>query len=52
VARQLGSLGFEAAALLGGLTAWRAEHPIERPGVSDQEPEVGGQGVRMSKRSG
>jgi hypothetical protein len=52
VARQLQSLGFEAAALLGGFTAWRAAYPVERPGISDQGSGVGGQGVRMSERSG
>jgi len=29
VARQLLSLGFDAAALQGGFAAWRAEHPVE-----------------------
>jgi hypothetical protein len=29
VARQLQKLGFEAAALLGGWDAWRAEFPVE-----------------------
>jgi hypothetical protein len=29
VARQLRSLGFQAAALKGGWEAWRAEQPVE-----------------------
>jgi rhodanese-related sulfurtransferase len=29
VARQLRDLGFDAAALEGGLTAWRAAYPVE-----------------------
>jgi len=29
VARQLRALGFDAAALLGGFNAWRANHPVE-----------------------
>jgi hypothetical protein len=29
VARQLGELGFEAAALKGGYNAWRETYPVE-----------------------
>jgi rhodanese-related sulfurtransferase len=29
VARQLRSLGFDAAALLGGYNAWRSSYPVE-----------------------
>jgi hypothetical protein len=29
VAQQLQSLGFDAAALLGGYEAWRATYPVE-----------------------
>jgi hypothetical protein len=29
VARQLRALGFDAAALSGGLNAWRAAQPVE-----------------------
>lgn len=29
MARRLRALGFDAAALEGGLAAWRADHPVE-----------------------
>jgi hypothetical protein len=32
VARQLQALGFDAAALKGGYTAWRAAYPVETKG--------------------
>jgi hypothetical protein len=32
VARQLLSLGFDAAALAGGYNAWRAAYPVEAKG--------------------
>jgi hypothetical protein len=38
VARQLHTLGFDAAALLGGYDAWRAKHPIEAKGETSLQP--------------
>lgn len=33
MARELRALGFDAAALKGGLDAWRARYPVERADV-------------------